>query len=131
MSLMVWDNTLALGVQAMDGEHKELLALMNKIHDGFLAGAVVNDTVARLGAACARHFADEEAFMQSIAYPELNVHKLLHKQLLEKYAHHVGAIKAGGGKANEAFFSFLKLWLVSHIKGIDAKYAAHSRGAAR
>lgn len=129
MSLMNWDASLKLGVDAMDEEHRELLVLMNKIHDGYQAGENVNDLVARLGAACVRHFRDEEAFMRSIAYKELATHQRVHQHLLDQYATHAQAIKAAGGKANDAFFSFLKLWLLSHIKSIDAKYAAHARTA--
>ncbi len=132
MPIMNWDQTLDIGVTAMNNEHREILDAMNEIFDAHEAGQkgdVINQLVSRLGEVCTRHFADEEDFMEKVGYPGIKSHKLIHKQLLEDFSSHASAIKAAGGKANEDFFGFLKRWLVAHIKGIDSKYAHHANSS--
>ena len=134
MPIMNWDNSLDIGVKAMNDEHHGLLDIMNQIYDahaGGKQGATINALVAKLGEACTAHFAHEEAYMQRIGYPGFNKHKALHTNLLTRYGAFAAQIRAGGGLASDAFFQFLKFWLSSHIKGFDTKYAAHAVGAAR
>lgn len=129
MPIMLWDPSLDVGVAAMNREHQDILDLMNKIYDARVRGEqgeAINQLVARLGAICTRHFADEEAYMASIGYRELASHKILHQSLLTRFNGYAEAIKADGGVASDDFFNFLKFWLTSHIKGVDIKYGAHA-----
>ncbi|QUD86134.1 bacteriohemerythrin [Phenylobacterium montanum] len=130
MPIMTWDASLDIGVTAMNREHQEILDAMNRIYDAKaqgVSGSAVNDMVARLGSVCVRHFADEEAYMKQVGYPELQRHIQLHARLLDQFSGHAAAIKAAGGAPNDEFFHFLKFWLTSHIKGIDIKYSEHAR----
>ena len=130
MPIMTWDDSLDIGVEKMNGDHQAILDLMNKIFDTNAAGvkgAAVNLLVGQLGDVCKRHFADEEAYMRSIQYPGLDTHHQLHEKLLRRFGEFAAEIKARGGETDGGFFSFLKFWLSSHIKGIDVKYADHSR----
>lgn len=129
MPIMLWDNSLDVGVGAMNDEHKMILDAMNRIFDATQAGRTgeeIDRLVGRLGAICVKHFQDEEAYMASIGYPGLANHKMVHQGLLERYARHAAEIKAAGGRADDAFFHFLRHWLRSHIKGIDIKYGEHA-----
>lgn len=133
MPIMTWDKSLDIGVAPMNHEHQDILDLMNKIYDARAEGregAVINLLVSQLGACCTHHFADEERYMAQIGYPELETHKLLHKKLLTNFTQHAADIRAAGGKPTDAFFTFLKFWLSSHIKGVDIKYAAHAHAKA-
>ena len=93
------------------------------------AGAAVNGLVAELAQVCRRHFADEEAYMAQIGYPNLQTHQRLHAQLLERVGQHAEAIRAADGRPTDEFFDFLRFWLTSPIKGIDTKYAAHAHAS--
>lgn len=129
MPIMQWDSTLDIGVAPMNHEHQQILDAMNRIYDAAEAGRTgeeINRAVDRLGSICVRHFADEEAYMASIAYPGLKNHKLIHTELLERYGKHGEEIRAAGGRTDAAFFHFLRHWLTAHIKGIDSKYGAHA-----
>jgi len=130
MPIMNWDASLDIGVPAMNREHQDILEAMNRIYDAKeqgLAGASVNNLVARLGQVCVSHFADEEAFMERVGYPDLSRHKQLHEKLLGQFNAHAGTIRAAGGVPHDEFFHFLKFWLTSHIKGIDVKYGQHAQ----
>jgi len=133
MPIMLWDQSLDVGVESMNREHREILTLMNKIFDAAASGqkgAAINSLVAALGQVCAHHFADEEEYMRVMQFPGLQPHKLLHQSLLAKYTQHAAEISAAGGVAGEEFFRFLKFWLSSHIHGVDMKYGPKASDAA-
>lgn len=125
MSIMTWNAELDVGVAKMNHEHQGLLDLMNELHDLKVAGKSgpeVLKVLDALGAATVSHFADEEVYMESIDYPKLSTHKLIHKDLLEKFGKYSSEIHARHGVMGDDFFIFLKHWLTAHIKGIDMQY---------
>jgi len=73
-----------------------------------------------------KHFADEEAFMEKVGYPELRVHTGVHKSLLARVTEYNNEFQKTG-KLSDAFFMFLKTWLKAHICGVDAKYGLFSK----
>ena len=137
MPLMEWSEQFDLKVEQMNDQHRVLIDLMNDLYDLNDAGATMSQIVValdKLGDASTRHFSEEEEYMESINYPEEDFerHKLIHKDLLARYAGHVADFKAGDGSLPDEFFGFLRLWLAAHIKGIDMKYGnfANSRDTA-
>ena len=52
----------------------------------------------------------------------------VHVNLINRLVNHRAEIKAAGAVGDD-FFAFLKNWLVSHICGIDTKYAAVAASA--
>lgn len=130
MPIMEWDDSLDIGVEAMNDEHRQILNAMNRIFDVAETGRTgeeINQLVARLGAVCVRHFADEEAYMAAIGFPGLAIHRIMHQDLLKRFQTHATEIREAGGRADQGFFYFLRYWLRAHIKGIDCKYADHAR----
>lgn len=133
MAFIEWSSALALNVAAMDGEHKELIAYMNRLHDLNEQNAPKDAIVAafkNLAEFTIKHFSDEEAYMSSINFPDLELHKYIHKDLLTKVSKHFEDFKAGDGKLDRKVFDFLNIWLKAHIMGLDSKYAEHSRAKA-
>ena len=129
MSLLEWTKQLDIGVPAMNTEHMKLLEIMNRLYDRNEAKCEVPELRAlltELGAYTIKHFSDEEAYLATIEYPELAIHKLIHKDLLEKFGRHVTDFDVRG-ILDPAFFGFLKLWLSAHIQGVDMKYGAFSK----
>lgn len=129
MPLMNWSEELDIGVDAMNREHQDILDAMNTIYDNAMAGAdgtVLMRQIERLKFVTERHFRDEEAFMQSINYPDFENHKRMHTRLLRDFESHTETARAAGGIPQRAFFDFLRLWLAAHIKNIDRKYADHA-----
>lgn len=124
-TLLSWDrNTLSVHVASMDQQHEHLIGLMNHLYDRHKSSAPreeVGKILKTLGDATVKHFASEEAYMDSIHYPELGKHKSIHHNLLMQLGQHVEQFKTTG-VLEEDFFVFLRLWLSAHIKGIDRKY---------
>jgi hemerythrin-like metal-binding protein len=125
-----WDPArYSLKIEKMDNEHKILIFFMNELYVKFddkkdkadvskSLNALVNYTV--------QHFKDEEAYMTSIKFPDLEVHKAVHKNLLEKFGTYKTEFERTG-VLTENFFSFLKTWLSAHICGNDMKYSVHAQ----
>lgn len=135
MPIMNWNQGLDVGVPTMNNEHKILLQLMNELYDQNQAGAphaVLVATFRELGRQTVRHFEDEERFMADIGFEGLERHKIIHKQLVQSFVEHRDAFeRTGMGRVPDGVFHFLKIWLTSHIMGIDVKYgrAAQERYA--
>jgi hemerythrin-like metal-binding protein len=124
VSRFEWRDEYLLGVDAMDDEHK---ILVNRIND--LAGVLSDGTVAKKSEAYQAmaqytidHFGREENFLASISYPELEPHKKLHRDLLNKVAEFGEQVKAGSENPVE-LMNFLNDWLLKHILGVDMRYA--------
>ncbi len=124
-----WDVAkYGINVPAMDHEHEILIGHMNAVHSLYLAGASpteVGAALEKLAAYTRKHFADEEAYMERIGFPELRVHAGIHKQLLARISAFAAEF-ARTSTLSDEFFSFLKMWLKAHICGIDVKYVAHT-----
>lgn len=129
MGYFQWDDKLDTGVDNMNDEHKFLIDLMNKLHDVHTSDAktsVIGKAFDDLANYTIKHFKDEEEYMASINYPDLLIHQGVHKSLLDKVMEFKDKFKKEG-KLHDDFFPFLKMWLVSHIKGIDVKYGQYSK----
>ena len=131
MSVFDWDPVkFDVGVAKMNADHKVLIDLMNALHARNAAGATkpeLQGLIDRLATATQRHFTAEEAYMDSLAFPGLRAHKLIHQKLLADFGRHAARFAAGSGQLEKGFFDFLSLWLRSHICHLDTQYGQLAR----
>ena len=131
MSFFTWTDRLDIGVSSMNDEHKVLLDLMNQLHaanEREAPHAELRRLLDRLVQFTRKHFADEEAYLEAIVYPDLKIHKTIHRTLLEQLATHQQSFAAKPGPVPQDLFDFLKMWLNAHIQGIDMKYGVFAKG---
>lgn len=124
-----WQPSYDIGVEPMNDDHKRLLKLMADLESAYKAGSSIKEQFAileELKDFTVKHFRQEEAFMESIKYPELATHKMIHQNLLERFGTFVTRYRAEG-KLEDEFFGFLRSWLTAHIMGIDVKYGEFAR----
>ena len=124
MSFFDWSERLDIKVEPMNREHKHLLEIMNRLFDKNEKKAAKSELapiVKELGDYTVKHFADEEAYLASINFPDIEKHKFIHKDLLTKFGGHAANFEKSG-TLDASFFDFLKMWLNAHIQGIDMKY---------
>ena len=128
ITVFSWSNLYQLNVSSMDEEHRTLIEKMNSFllslnsNNHAQITAAFND----LAGFTVKHFQDEEEYMESINFPDLDNHKKIHKDLIEKVLNYKEGLAKG--KLNKQVISnFLKNWLALHIVGQDKKYAIHSR----
>ena len=88
MAEIKWNDRYNLGVEEIDKAHQKLFAIVNKLIS-FTENPNKQQHACREGikyfkSYTLRHFAEEEAYMQSVAYAKLPMHKRLHDNLRDK-----------------------------------------------
>lgn len=127
-----WSNRLELGVESMDAEHKTLLGKINSLITALDSPASdkkmdgVLQAFTNLAGYTVQHFKDEEEFMESVDYPQIESHKKIHQKLLTQVGGFAEKLK-DGSLDKENLISFLRNWLFSHIMGVDRQYAEHEK----
>jgi hemerythrin len=130
-SFFEWDAKYDLGVAAMDAEHVQIVGCMNRLHELHEKKsdrASLTSALADLLKVTRKHFADEEAYMEKMNYPDLRKHKHMHVHLLDRLGTFESEFRTTGNAPAE-LFPFLKMWLKAHICGIDTKYANYGKVA--
>ena len=124
MPLIEWKNRYSIGVDAVDHEHRELIGLINQLHESLLSGANEPAVTAFLGEifrAISAHFALEERFMREHRYDQFAGHKQAHEQLLEDIRDIMDGYQADPEAASRQLSERLDRWFTLHFKTHDAR----------
>lgn len=121
--LIEWRKEFETGVPDVDHEHRELVNLINRLHEEMAAGAGkarVNDFLGEVFARIAAHFALEESIMRKHRYDEYAAHKAEHEALLDEIRDIMDS--ANNDTAyGEALSRTVRDWFVNHFKSKDAR----------
>ena len=124
-NLIEWDGSLMLGIELIDGEHKTLVDMVNRLNGAMTEGqgnAVLAEVFDGLKQYAVKHFATEEELFDRYGYPEAQEHKSIHADLLAKVLDLDNKFSSGKMAMSSEVMGFLKEWLIKHIQGTDAKY---------
>jgi hemerythrin len=125
MALIEWRKEFNTGIADVDHEHRELVELINRLHEQIAAGAEplrVSEFLGEVFARIAAHFALEESIMRKHSYDEYRAHKAEHEQLLDEIRDIMDAQQVGAAFAYEAkLSSAVRNWFVNHFKSKDAR----------
>lgn len=82
-----WRDEYNIGVESIDKEHRELFSIINKLlimkQDGKNTEWICNEGIKFFKNHAATHFANEEAYMASVNYSNIEQHTALHKGFTE------------------------------------------------
>ncbi|GAB6124785.1 bacteriohemerythrin [Humidesulfovibrio idahonensis] len=123
MPQFIWDDSLNLGEEMIDRQHKTLVELINKVHEVSQAADRDVEAMQSLTAMylyAKEHFFDEEALMERLGYPDIQRHKAQHRAFVDK-THALTDACLEGEMEMEELSKFLVLWLRQHIALEDAK----------
>lgn len=85
---LVWQKRFNIGVEVIDKEHKKLFSIMNKLLMSQKQKEknkwAIQEGVKYFKEHAIRHFSEEEAYMESIGYTDLETHRRLHESFREK-----------------------------------------------
>jgi hemerythrin len=84
-----WDDAYSIGIERIDTQHKHLFYLVNQLYvleDNGDIKEQMRQILYEFNSYTLTHFKDEEIYMASIGYPELEHHKELHKNIIESLA---------------------------------------------
>jgi hemerythrin-like metal-binding protein len=122
---IVWRKQFATGVAAVDHEHRELIALVDRVLDLLDAGGDKDAVESDLGEVYARisaHFALEEQIMREKRYDQLDDHKTDHERLLDDIRDIMEAFVLDTYRERrEEFAERLQNWFSEHFRTKDAR----------
>lgn len=125
MALIEWQDDFRTGIDAVDHEHRELIALINRAHENIEADApreVIERFLGEIFAKIAAHFALEESVMRRCRYDQYLEHKQDHEALLDDILDIVNEFDAGGyDRMSEELSRRLRDWFVGHFRSKDAR----------
>ena len=125
MSLIEWRNEFTTGIGSIDHEHRELIELINELHDRIEADSHKSAVIEFFGMLHGRissHFALEEVIMRSAGYDEYEAHKAEHERLLDDIRDIMDDYDAGAyADFGPALTKHLEAWFVEHFRTMDAR----------
>ena len=136
MDAFVWNQNFVTGLAAVDGQHRHLVDLINRLGQRLGEGGVsrpdMDDLLDELAAYAEHHFREEEQFMVEAALDPRHreAHFAAHAGFLEE----VVLMRAGVSDQDLAgarrLLDYLTHWLAFHILGQDQNMAAQLRAIA-
>ncbi len=125
MALFEWNNELSVNVAEIDGQHKQLIGMINNLNEAMKQGKgkdALEKTLTDLFSYAQKHFATEENYFTKFGYPQAAAHKAKHTAFVEKIYDFKEEYHSGKLMLTLDVMNFLKDWLRSHIQGEDKKY---------
>lgn len=122
MNTVKWNDRFNIGVDSIDKAHQRLFSIVSKL-------LTLNEDITKRQHACRegikyfksytfKHFADEEAYMQSINYSGYAIHKSLHDNMRDKTIPALESELESQNYSKESIQHFLGIcvgWLNAHI----------------
>lgn len=124
--LLTWTEKMSVGVDALDADHRKLMALVNELHAA-VRGRAPRETIGRildeLITYTEYHFAVEEQLQKLARFPDRDAHAEKHRRLEQQVRDMRETFRRDPVALNKVeVFDFLSDWLVRHILGDDMKY---------
>jgi len=126
MALFEWNDTMSIGIEDIDNDHKLLVNLLNLLDDAVADGQGKETTGSVLNSLSdytEYHFSREEVMLKACNYPDLDRHIKAHEALKAR-VNEIRLDYEQGDSADIDHFvlEFLKDWLQAHIIGRDMLY---------
>jgi hemerythrin len=130
---MVWSDRLSAGVAAIDEDHKHLVDMLNELYDAIESGSsreILGNLLDRLVDYTQMHFEHEEALLEQVHYPDLEVHRHEHEVAKGEILKLRERFRTGSMVAPSLeLVNYLKDWLFDHIIDADRETFPHLRNA--
>ena len=126
MTLIAWRDEFSTGDQAVDHEHKELVDLINELHQTLKSGDHTLDDIenflGEINLKISAHFALEERMMRVAGYDQYSAHKEDHEKLLDDIREIMVDYDSGGyAEFEDKLARHLEAWFSNHFKTHDAR----------
>jgi len=125
METMKWSESISVGNNLIDEQHKKLFKLTNNLilnSNAYVNSAIIAETLNDLLAYIRTHFKDEEVLMKKYNYPQIIEHKKEHDDFIYKVAMFCKDVIDNKATVTEEMLSFLVNWLYFHISKVDQNY---------
>ncbi len=123
--LIRWRPDYEIGLEKIDNEHKKLVDIINDFYNAFATaqahkkiGEIINELVNYT----IFHFTAEEEMFKNSSYPDTENHMKKHKTFVNKLKEYHKEVSEGNLTTSYDMVTFLKEWLIIHIKETDTTY---------
>jgi hemerythrin len=128
-----WTEDLAVGVMAIDDQHKELFERINQLLEACHQSKgreVVGETINFLEDYVISHFSREEEYMQKYGYPDYLKHKGYHTEFIKSLKELKARFEAEGPGTHIIIMTNRVVvgWLNSHIRNVDKLLGDYLKG---
>ncbi len=131
--LLSWTPNMSVGIAVFDEDHKQIVELVNELHDAIEAGhsrQALGSVIVKLLEYACTHCRREETLFDQTGYPDADEHKKEHEAL---YAAAAGMKERFQNDSSSKFalevMNYMYGWLVNHIQGSDKLYAPYLNAA--
>jgi len=126
MTEIEWDDSLSVGVDLIDEQHKMLIQRIKDLAEAVGSSRGAEQIVKTLGFMIDYtefHFSTEEKHMTELGYSRFESHKQQHEEFKSTLNEMVMEFEEDGATAqlSEWVNNYLINWLIKHIKSIDTK----------
>ncbi|MGI5070502.1 bacteriohemerythrin [Treponema pectinovorum] len=131
-----WNDSYLLGVDEIDKQHKQLLAIANELYD-VVTGSEdeyeekMKVVLKKLSDYTVYHFTSEEELQQKIGYNGLDSHKLAHDFFIKEIGFQLKKLSTEN-KANVlSFYKYIANWVLTHIAKADKLWAIYMQNSGK
>ena len=128
----MWRDSYLVGNELIDNQHKELFRIVEELVSSLQKETTKTDfktnlikTIVFLKGYVVKHFTEEEEFMQSKGYADLERHITYHVELTQDVLNYERELVETDFSIPvvKKFLGFVNVWLIQHVAGIDQKYS--------
>ncbi len=126
--LIDWEKKFETGINRIDEQHKQLVAIINKLHENIIIqkdGSSVNGLLMDLKIYTIDHFTTEEKMLKKYKYPGEDDHIKIHQKFINKISENLYDVNSAPLAQGYQLIEFLKAWLMNHILIHDMEYVTH------
>jgi hemerythrin-like metal-binding protein len=128
MPLVEWREEFKVGVPSVDFEHRELIELINKVHERMSqpgSDVIIAEYLGEIYARIAAHFALEERLMRERQYDQFAEHKTDHERLLDGIRDIMDDYEDKRLYDESQLAARLTRWFTEHFSTHDARLHHH------
>lgn len=127
---MEWTPDLAVGVEKIDEQHKELFRRIGGLVDAVKSHTckyVIGDVIGFLHDYVIEHFSDEEKIMRKYRYPEFEQHRAQHDKFIKEFDTLEDDLRNEPSSYTRSVYTnqIVVDWITEHISKIDKKLGAY------
>jgi hemerythrin len=128
MTKLVWQDDLNTGIAEIDGQHRQIVALINQLDDARRSGnrRAIGEVIEGMVDYTMSHFSFEEALMEDAGYEFVRGHRKVHELFIRRVDEYRQKFVAGENVV-DGLHGVLSRWLISHIRNDDAGYVRSVR----
>ena len=128
--IISWTSRYATGIKVIDNQHRELVKLINQLHQACLLGEegarpVYKEAMHKMVEYVRFHFTAELEILAQIKYPDYNDHKKQHDNLIRDILVAAKESKEGKKFVPNHFVRTLMDWVFGHIAIYDKRYSEY------